>query len=350
MENLDPKKLYLYLFFLLFYCINTASAVGQNSVQGMIFDDNLKPVSNINVELLDDFERLLGKTKTNSGGIFFFSNLSAGIYYIQVRTAGTVFQEVKERIELGVLNRALRDQSGTPVGIIGSEVRQITFKLTSDPRYENRISNPAGVVFVQQIPAVAQKIYKEALVDLEGKKTDEAFAKLKQAVAIFPDYFYALEKLGEMYLSQKKFEEAEIILKRAVEVNPKSFTNFFNLAVSQNKQDKKKDAVDSLRLADQIIPNSVNANLLLGIIERDLKNFVESEEAFLKAKKFSNNQFPDVHWNLALLYYHNLKRFDDAADELELYLKSLSKEDNKESKEKINQVKKLIKTLRDKSR
>ncbi|MGI9056846.1 MAG: hypothetical protein ACR2F2_13710 [Pyrinomonadaceae bacterium] len=64
----------------------------------------------------------------------------------------------------------------------------------------------------------------------------------------------------------------------------------------------------------------------------------------MKAKKLGNNSLPDIHWELALLYYYNLKRYNEAADELELYLKAKPKAENKE------QVKKLIQTFRSKAK
>ena len=82
----------------------------------------------------------------------------------------------------------------------------------------------------------------------------------------------------------------------------------------------------------------------MGKIYRELKQFDQAETNFKKAKELSKNKLADVHWELALLYYYNLNRYADAADELELYLKANPNADNK------NQIEKLIKSLREKAK
>ena len=70
----------------------------------------------------------------------------------------------------------------------------------------------------------------------------------------------------------------------------------------------------------------------------------------MKAKKLSDNKVPDVHWNLGLLYYYNFQRFDAAADELELYLKAIPKNERKQMGNKIEETEKIIKSLREKAK
>jgi tetratricopeptide (TPR) repeat protein len=65
----------------------------------------------------------------------------------------------------------------------------------------------------------------------------------------------------------------------------------------------------------------VENQLILGIALRRAQKFVDAEKALLRAKKISEGKSPDVLWNLALLYAHNLKKLSLAADELEAYLK-----------------------------
>ncbi|MCB1023836.1 MAG: hypothetical protein KDB79_05590, partial [Acidobacteria bacterium] len=85
-----------------------------------------------------------------------------------------------------------------------------------------------------------------------------------------------------------------------------------------------------------------SANFLLGMSLRKIQEFEKAEEAFLKAKELADGKSPDIHWNLALLYAHNLNRYKDAAKELELYLKAKPDIQNKEA------IKKLIKEFKNK--
>ncbi|NNF00785.1 MAG: hypothetical protein HKN25_17350, partial [Pyrinomonadaceae bacterium] len=133
---------------------------------------------------------------------------------------------------------------------------------------------------------------------------------------------------------------------KAVEVNPKSATSLFGLAVAQNKLKKKPDAAESLKRANALDGNSINVNLLLGIIQRDLKRYSEAEKTLVKAKTLSDNKQPDVNWQLANLYYYNLKKLRQAAIELNYYLKNLSKNERKQNPQMVKSIKKLIKKIR----
>lgn len=197
-----------------------------------MFDSNRKPVPEINVELLDGFERLISTTKTKGSGLYFFQSLPAGIYYVQIRVGGTGFKRAKERIQLGDTNRTLQTSSGSRTS--GSESRQLNFVLEIDERRKNNTPINNTVVFAQNVPEESEKHFKNAIKDLEDKKTEEAVQGLNQAIQIFPEYFEALEILGNIYLDQKKYAEAENVFEKAININAKSFRSHFGLAVAQN--------------------------------------------------------------------------------------------------------------------
>ncbi len=62
---------YLYCLAVFFVFSLSENVVAQNSISGMVFDDNKKPVSDVSVELLDDIERLIGSRKTRNGFTLF---------------------------------------------------------------------------------------------------------------------------------------------------------------------------------------------------------------------------------------------------------------------------------------
>jgi tetratricopeptide (TPR) repeat protein len=87
----------------------------------------------------------------------------------------------------------------------------------------------------------------------------------------------------------------------------------------------------------------VETFLLLGISLRQIQQYEKAEAALKQADKVGKGKYPDVHWNLALLYAHNLKKFGEAADQLERFLKESPDATNKDM------VKKLIKQFREKA-
>lgn len=329
------KNTFLLLLLAFFCCLTAKNIFAQNSISGVVFDSNRKPVAIIDVELLDEFERFVKSTKTTNSGLYFFQGLRAGIYFIQVRVDGTNFKTVKERVQIGQGNRTNR----TTGSISGSETLQVNFNLEIERRNQTPINNE--IVFAQNVPPEAEKYFENALKKLKDNKSDEAIAELENAIRIFPEYFLALEKIGYEYLTKNKFAEAENVFAKAFKINPKSFSAKSGLGIAQFKLGKKLEAAQTVEEAIIINPSSANSSLFLGKIYRELKEFDKAEANFKKANDLSKNKLADVHWELALLYYYNLNRYAEAADELELYLKANPNADNQK------QIEKLIKSLRE---
>ena len=334
------KFTFIMLFFTCFYGFTAKSAFSQNSINGLVFDRNRNPVANIDVELLDEYERYIRAVKTSSAGIYIFQGLRAGIYYIQIRVDGTNFKPAKERVQLGQTNFTNSVTGGTS----GAESLQLNFVLEIDRRNNNESPINNEVIYAQSVPKEAEEFYKNAVNDIDKKNQTEAISKLENAIRIFPDYFLALDRLGYEYIALNKFAEAEKVFERALKVNPKSFSSKSGLGIAQFKLDKKADSAKTIEEALVINPSSPTSFLFLGKIYRELKEYEKAETNLKKAADLSKNKLADVHWELALLYYYNLNRYNDAADELELYLKANSNAENKK------QVEKLIKTFREKAK
>jgi tetratricopeptide (TPR) repeat protein len=69
------------------------------------------------------------------------------------------------------------------------------------------------------------------------------------------------------------------------------------------------------------------------------KKFDEAEKQLLKAKELAKGSMPMIHWQLALLYENDLKKYGDAAKELKLFLKAQpDTKDAEKIKEKIKEL------------
>jgi Tfp pilus assembly protein PilF len=338
MKSLILRNALAVLFFAVVFFASANKIFAQNSINGVIFDTNRQPVGKIDVELLDAFERLIKSTKTTTSGLYFFQGLSAGVYYVQVRVDGTNYQPAKERIQLGEGNR-----TSITGRLSGGESMQVNFVLQIESRGNSGEPASSEIVFAQNVPEEAEEFYKDALKSLERKNNAEATLKLESAIRVFPEYFLALDRLGYEYVLQNKFAEAEKVFARALKINPKSFSSKSGLGIAEYKLGKKQEAVKTLEEAVEIDPFSANSLLFLGKIYRELKEFEKAESVLKKAKSLSKNKLADVHWELALLYYYNLERYADAAEELELYLKANPKAENR------RQIERLIKTMREKA-
>ncbi|MGC2236704.1 MAG: tetratricopeptide repeat protein [Pyrinomonadaceae bacterium] len=325
----------------LFSLIIAAATLAQaqnSSITGLIFDaQSRSPVENLYVELGDQLGLSLAQTRADSAGRFSFSGLRGGNYQIKVLTFGTNYKEEVQDVRLVTL----------PLGNgrYASDMAFVQFNLKLDPRKINiGSSGAATVVFAQEIPDDARKLYKKGVKQLEDKK-DEGLDSLKQAVEIFPTYYDALDRLGSEYVVRKQYEEAAPYLTRAIDVNKRSYSSFYALGVASYNLKNMQAAAEALRAAVTINPKSVNAQLFYGMVLRIEGNFELSEKALLQAKSLSEKASPvaEIDWQLALLY-EKTARYKEAADELERYLKVAPKEIDTEK------IKKLIADLRAKAK
>src|SRR5215510_538954 len=62
---------------------------GRNEINGTVFGESGRPVPDVYVELLDDVNSTLARSKTTQSGRFSFSNLVNGRYVVRVLPYGT---------------------------------------------------------------------------------------------------------------------------------------------------------------------------------------------------------------------------------------------------------------------
>jgi tetratricopeptide (TPR) repeat protein len=317
----------------------TSSAFAQiagSTINGMVFGSEKRALTDINVELLDEYSRLVQTTKTQSGR-FTFRGLVAGVYRIRVLPQRFGYAEQVQEIQ--IINISRSSQVGATNDSVYVDFYLQPFKAPSMAESMGIIST----VFAQDVPSEAEKLYEQALQDFEKNKTSEGIANLKKAIEAFPKYYLALNRLAEEAIKKEEYLVAEIILNQAVAVNNKGADAYFLLGYSQYVSKKYGPAIKSLEQAVTWSPKSAQAYLLLGMSFKQIMKFSDAETQMLKAKDLSKKKLPDVHWQLALLYGNNLKKYSEAANELELFLKYQS--DLKDTEN----IKRLIKDFRDKA-
>lgn len=303
-----------------------------NRIEGRVYSPDRLPVENIYVELKNEVDSPIAQTKTSSSGRFTFVGMPAGRYTIKVLPLGTKFAEQTQEVYVTNTARA------------GSDVVYADFYLA----YEKGANAPEvektpGVVFVQDIPKNAKKLYEEGAGDLR-KRQDKGLSKLEEAIKIFPDYFDALSLLGQEYVSRGSYEQAYPYLLKAIDVNPRSPISYYRLAFSFFQLKQYPAASEAAKAAVILVPDSVDTNLLYGTILRILENFGEAEKILTKTNSLAKEKNSGTHWQLALLY-NRLKRNQEAVRELETFLKL---EPNSPDKAKIQELIEKLKNSKNK--
>jgi tetratricopeptide (TPR) repeat protein len=305
------------------YPSNVVVAQQFNSISGHVADDRRNPVPDLQVELLNEVDSVIARTKTDTSGLFVFQRLSDGVFQVKVQPYGTSYISQTKRVQLD-RTRAFE---------------QVDFVL--ETKQTASVTARGRAVFVQEVPEPARKQYERATVLLQKIELQkEGLEALKKAVDLFPLYFDALELLGTEYVKQQEYEPAIPVLTKAIEVNSRSYQSLYALSVAWYNLKQMPAAIESIRRAITLNQKSINANLWLGTLLRQTEKLDEAETYLKQANQLAQSKSPDAHWQLALLF-NQLKRYKEAADELELFLKI--QPDSKDTE----LIKKLIKRLRE---
>ncbi len=315
-----------FFFISLSFAQNISAA---NTIGGFIFDRARVPLADIDVELLDEYYRLKERIKTESSGRYEFTGLNDGNYTVRVYAFRYDLEDQSQYIEIKSISSI--------AGQAGSSYNPLDFYL--QPKKGGLRDSELSVIFAQEIPKPAEQAYKKALDDFNNKRNDDGFKGLQQALTIFPEYYNALLRYGQELYIRKQYASSTEVFMSAAEVNPKSALPFYYAGYALSKLGNKynKNAKIALDHALTLAPLSTPVLLLLGTVERRLGNLSEAEKHLLLAKKLSPTKIPEIQKELAQLYANDLKKYKEAADELELYLKAskLSDEDNVKTKQLI---------------
>ena len=297
--------------FLFFLSQNVAAA---NIISGTIYDKARNPLADIDIELLDEYQRLISRQKTTSSGRYEFVVQNSGNYYLRVYAF---------RYDLEDETRPITIQGIASVtGQAPSSYNNEDFYLL--PKKGGIRELEASVVFAQDVPKEAEKAYKEAMDDIQRQRSNEGFAGLQKAISIFPQYYAALYQLGLQLFERQQYLDSAHAFLLAVTVNEKSAPAYLRAGVSLSMlgADYQKAAYSALNKALDRAPGTATILYYLGKVERRLGKFEDAEKHLLLAKRVSPTKSADIQIELAQLYANDLKKYKEAADELEQYMKA----------------------------
>jgi len=327
-----------------------AASQGRSSIYGMIFGDAGRPVADVYVELLDDFNATIRQQRTDSSGRFQFNGLVDGRYIIKVRPGNTGYLEHTQQVVISAI-ASVSPSEGARSGGSDNQHLDIVLKLDERGMYGPFYTAP-GVVFAQEIPPAAKRNYEEGIAFIREKKEGQAFAKFKQALEVFPDYYAALDRLGAEYavrgVSEKGVTNPEylqagfVLLTKATQTNPRGYSSMYGLGWTEFHLGMTTEAIDHLGKAAAINGKSSDPYLFQGKAYRRAKMPDKAEEVLKKADQVAGGKSADIHWELANVY-NSQKRYGEAADQMELYLKIAPKGE-------AEKIKELIKRLREKAK
>ena len=328
-----------------------AALQSRSTIYGSVYGVDRRPVADVYVELLDDFNASIRQQKTDASGRFQFAGLFDGRYILKIHTGNTGYMEHTQQIVIAAVSSVSGNQTGGRSS--GSDNQHIDIALRLDQRgLTGPFSLAPAVIFVQEVPPAAKRSYDEGVALLREKKDDQGFAKIREALEVFPDYWAALDRLGGEYANRGVSDKGKnpeylqaglVLLTKAIQVNPKSFSSTFGLGWTEYHLGMNSEAIDHLGKATGLYGKNAEPYLYQGKAYRRSKMPEKAEEALKKADQLAAGKVADIHWELAGVY-NDQKRYGEAADQMELYLKSAPKGED------VEKIKDLVKRLRDKAK
>jgi tetratricopeptide (TPR) repeat protein len=294
-----------------------ATAFAQNNtLRGKVRSSTGATVNNAIVELKSGPGGTVSQIVTRNEGDFAFTGLASGEYEVSVAMAG-----YETATQMARFNQ--------PDYMKFSEV--VNIEVVIRPKKETVLLAP-GTNFVQEVPKPARAAYERAMARLREGKSVEAVAALREAVAIFNDYFDAQFVLGKELFRAGKDDEALEALERARQINDHQDAVYYVFGLVMMRQEKFHVAEYVFREATRLNANSAASQFYhalalieLAVREKDERqrdtDLSAAEKELDRAWETSQKRLSAVYLQRARIHEKRGEK-EAAARDLESYLKA----------------------------
>ncbi len=166
---------------------------------------------------------------------------------------------------------------------------------------DQHVPDPTRYSYKPRLPDDMREVAQEATDLFKMQRYDEAAAKYQTIIDKYPESLYAWSNLGVVRSQEGKLQEAMKALQQAVKLSPNDAFSYRNLGIVYYQLDQNDAAIDALERSIALDPNNVYSHDYLGCACSQ-KGWQEvAEKEFRKAIEI-NDDFPDAHYNLAIVY------------------------------------------------
>jgi len=302
---------------------------GKNSIMGRIYvrgGSRLPSRAKVKLRNMNSGEQF---TFSDDTGSFTFRRLVGGTYTVTI-DAGELFEIASETVDIIEPMRRGRSDPGIVV--------PVTIYIEAKG---HGTKNTVGTVDASTggVPDTARDLYKEAVEFAQSGERTKAIEKLKEALKIYPTFMTALNELGVQYLALKQYKEAAEALRAAIKIAPDAFHPRLNYGIVLLQLKDYKGALAELQIAVQKDSSSAVAHFQFGRALVNVGNYDAAERALKQSLTIGGEDVVEAHRYLAAVYIETQKS-QQAADELEAYLKSAPKTKD------ADRIRTMIKELR----
>lgn len=297
---------------------NSLGNGGIHTIQGRIYisTGQRSDITGLRIRLLNFASNDLSVIADGTG-LFTFRNLLPGSYSV-VLEGGDRFENAQESVYIddpgsSNLGRTVRLRGAT---------RTASVQMYLRPKMNDKVIAAAQVINAKLagIPSQARDQYQAAQKAIGENQDEKALAHLRAAVAAHREFSLAWNDLGVLLQKKGDLRSAIDAFRLAVQFDPTSGAANLNLGCALYSDKAYSDAERYLAAALFSNPASYRGHYYMGLTQLKLNRLDVAEQAFLTAVKVGDRQAGMAHYMLAGIYW-SVKRYKDAAHQLELYLK-----------------------------
>ena len=291
---------------------------GAHTIQGRIYLPNGQRTSILTIKIkLQSMASGELTVFADTNGSFSFKNLNAGSYYIVIEDFEQ-FEDIREPAYID-------DPGNSSVGLsipIASTPKTLTVPIYLQYKRSRGNEMPPGVLSAElgKAPAPAAELFKKASKSAAAGNNQKAIAELNQAIAIYPEFPLALNELGRLYSVTGDRARAVESFRSAIKFSPASFDARLNLGCALVEMKNNEESAQHLNEAIKLNATSVQAFFCMGKAQLQMQNIQYAEKALTHAIDLNGGKHSKSHYLLGGIYWSE-KKYKQAADELEKYLK-----------------------------
>lgn len=252
----------------------------------------------------------------DSNGTFTFTNLIPGSYTVQIE-GGDLFENVNESVVIddpgsSNLSRTIRLRGGKTVSI----PIYLKEKISQETQAALEVINAK----LAAVPKPAIEYFEKAQAAIAEGDDAKAIGFLRSALSEHQQFSIAWNLLGLLLEKTSDLTGAVDAFRSAVKHDAASAVANLNLGCALFNKKSYTEAERYLMDALVLNPSSYRGHYYMGLTQLMLSRSDIAEQAFRRAIEVGSSQAGMAHYMLAGIYW-SVKRYKEAAEELEAYLK-----------------------------
>ena len=242
----------------------SSSGVAQDTnVQGIVTDEEGKPLKDVRITLADPGRGLEFHLKSDKNGRFIKVGIPPAIYHVSAELEGYFPLESQAQIRFGYTEK------------ITIQLKKIPPQLNRDPDLEE-----------------GARLFREG-------QYDQAVDSFRKVIAKFPSHYEGHFNLGLAYLKKGDFDSAIGALNEAVKLNPQAVDAYFALGEGYFARGESDKATENFSRAIELEPDNARSYYNLGVVLYKVDKINEAVQAFEKAIGL-NGEFSSAYYQAAL--------------------------------------------------